>query len=296
MTLKDRVIKTAEAFYQCKTGDPQQRMIVALYNQIAPLPRGYRLKEHDAWCAAFVSVCAYVVGASGIVYPECGAHEMWNRYPDSRRCREHGKQAERGDLLFYDWNGDGRIDHVGIVLDRQEDLLRVIEGNFDNSCGIRFVTENEQCIYGSCRPDYGDTMDAVMFVDCDELNLRRAPSMDAEVLSIMHYGDLVEVLATTEGWARVEWSGAGGMESGYCGSGYLSESCPPTEGETTTAVYLRPAAGTGCKPIAVLPAGTRFYYTGDREIVGSSVWERIVLPEDPDKEGWINTRFARATL
>ena len=54
MTLRDRFIKVAEAFYGCQTGDEQQTMIVELYNQIKPLPRGYKLKAGDPWCAAFV--------------------------------------------------------------------------------------------------------------------------------------------------------------------------------------------------------------------------------------------------
>lgn len=301
MTLKDRLIKVTEAFYGCETGDAQQKMIVSLYNQINPLPRGYRLKDGDAWCAAFVSACSYVVGALDRVFPECGAHEMWNKYPDCQRNREHGKQAERGDILFYDWDADGRIDHVGIVLERLEDALQVIEGNFGGKCDIRFVTEEAPEIYGTVRPEWREGDVEFAFVDCDSLNLREAPSMDAKIIDTMDYTEMVEVLSSADGWTKVRlWSfsmsnGDGDIE-GYCGSGYLSKEYPPIEGETTTAVYLREGAGTGHKIICVLPAKTSFNYSGDREMVGSSVWERISTRGEQPKTGWVNLKFTRKTL
>ena len=297
MTLKDRLIKVAEAFYGCESGDAQQKMIVSLYNQISPLPRGYKLKDSDPWCAAFVSACAYVVGILDKVYPECGAQEMWNKYPASQRCQEHGKQAERGDILFYDWNADGRIDHVGIVLLRLEDALQVIEGNFGGKCDIRFITDDAPEIYGIVKPNWEEASDKVAFVNCDTLNLRDAPSMEAEVVLEMSYGDMVEITSTTEGWSRVKYLRTDGSSVvGYCGSEYLSNEIPPLEGETTTAVYLRKGAGTNYKIICVLPAKTKFYYSGDREMVGSSVWERITTAEDSPKTGWLNLKFTKETL
>lgn len=69
------------------------------------------------WCAMFVSYCFYAAGmplkidtSKGFAYCPDGvhwfkAHGLW--HPSS--------QSKPGDLIFFDWNGDGVSDHVGIV-------------------------------------------------------------------------------------------------------------------------------------------------------------------------------------
>ena len=295
MTAKDSFIKVAEAFYGCETGDARQQMIVKLYNQITPLPRSYKLKPSDPWCAAFVSACAYVIGALDDVLPECGAQEMYNEYPTEQRARS-GKTAERGDLLFYDWNHDGRADHVGIVLEDMSGYLEVIEGNFSGTCQIRHIKNDNEDIYGTVRPFWNREDERIRFVDCDELNLRADPSMDAEIIAEMYYGDPVTVAAESDGWSLVTYNDAAkGKKNGYCGSGYLSTFAPPVAGETTTAVYLRADAGTDSKALAVLPACTPIWYTGDRVLIGSSVWERVTVDEPAERTGWLNRKYTRAT-
>lgn len=294
MNLKDAYIKILEGFYGCQTGDGRQKMIVQLYNQISPLPRGYRLKATDPWCAAFVSAAAYVIGVQPeIIRPECGAHEMWMKYPQDLRTRGCA-DAKRGDLIFYDWNQDGRIDHVGVVIERLEDCLQVLEGNFSGKCDIRHITVQNPAVYGSISPDWGSD-EVFVYVDCDELNLRADPSMDAKILVEMSYGDILVKDAEADGWAKVSWlrRNDGQVYNGYCGAGYLSDTVPPVAGETITAVYLRENAGSDSKAVAVLPSRTEFFYSGDRQLVGSSVWERITTDEDPEKTGWLNTKFVR---
>ena len=48
-----------------KEGTKEHREILAVYNSIRPLPRGYKVRESDAWCAAFVS--AVDQGLAGII-------------------------------------------------------------------------------------------------------------------------------------------------------------------------------------------------------------------------------------
>ena len=295
MTLKDAYIKVLEGFYGCETGDGRQQMIVQLYNQIQPLPRGYKLKAGDPWCAAYVSACAYVVGVQPeIIKPECGAHEMFQKYMETQRDKG-GAEAERGDLVFYDWNSDGRIDHVGVCTERLEDTLQIIEGNFSGKCQIRHIKAADPVIYGIVRPEW-ETDDRYVYVDCDVLNLRQEPSMDAPISAEMEYGDILTLKSETDGWAFVEWlRNDGKFLEGYCGAGYLSKTVPPVMGETTTAVYLRAYPGVTQRAVAILPAETAFFYSGDRAMVGSSVWERITtdVVDKDEKTGWINTRYCR---
>ena len=39
-----------------------------------------------------------------------------------------------GDLVFFDWNQDGELDHVGIVTAVVNDLLFTVEGNSSDRC------------------------------------------------------------------------------------------------------------------------------------------------------------------
>lgn len=287
----DYIISIAEGFRDCRTGDSRHKMIVRLYNQIDPLPRRYRLKETDAWCAAFVSACSYVVGMLDVVKPECGAHEMFMSYPGEQRHYD-GAGAKRGDLLFFDWNGDRRIDHVGFVLDALEGsrtVLVTLEGNTDGKVDSRSIYADDPVIFGYVRPAYADGDYTFRFVDCDVLNLRSGPSMDAEIVAELPYAERVEVDGEMEGWAHTRWE----KMTGYCGASWLSDTCPPLTGETTTAVYLRKGPGSDTKILKVLPAGTIVHYTGDREVVASTIWERVYVDEKEDLEGWVAGRYIR---
>lgn len=286
-SMSDCMTNAAKAFMGAKTGSGRHSTIVAIYNSIRPLPRNYTLKNNDAWCAAFISACGKLESiVPAIIKPECGAHEMYLAYPESQRLADRGR-ADRGDLVFYDWNQDGRVDHVGIIDYAFDGQLAVVEGNCENSVRYRFIFATDPAIKAIIRPDYGDD-EHVMFVTCDVLNLRKEPSMDSEIISELSYGEYVTVRDEVEGWAAVE---VGTLE-GFCGSAYLANSAPPASGQTITAVNLRSGAGTDSKIIRVLPAMTEFHYTGDRQAVGGSTWERVYVPS-MDVTGWLNIKYAR---
>ena len=54
--------------------------------------------------------------------------------------RERGQWQDRdyepipGDIIFFDWEGDGIADHVGIVEKVDGDFVYTIEGNTDDQC------------------------------------------------------------------------------------------------------------------------------------------------------------------
>lgn len=103
------------------------------------------------WCAEFVSYCTYTSGTpcpattpKGFAYCPSGidwfkAQKRWFASP------------EVGDLVFYDWNGDGVSDHVGIVEALQDGGVTAIEGNENNA-----VTRIQRfaAIMGYGRPAY----------------------------------------------------------------------------------------------------------------------------------------------
>lgn len=61
--------------------------------------------------------------------------------------------AKPGDVVFFDWGGDGVSDHVGIVEVNNGSYLTTIEGNTDNGRVAR-KTRSLGTVIGVIRPDY----------------------------------------------------------------------------------------------------------------------------------------------
>ena len=85
------------------------------------------------WCAMFISFCLYYAKIPYNSFPYDCATTSWVR---NLREREMYLDAEdyaptMGDLVFFDWEGDGLADHVGIVyaVDKNSNYLQTIEGN-----------------------------------------------------------------------------------------------------------------------------------------------------------------------
>ena len=79
------------------------------------------------WCGAFVHAC---LKAGGVDLPDgvryCPTILAWARNGDYGLELVSAAKARPGDLKLFDWNRDGTMDHVGLVLDGPADA---IEGN-----------------------------------------------------------------------------------------------------------------------------------------------------------------------
>lgn len=83
------------------------------------------------WCGIFVSWC-YAKG--GIRLPRIG---FWNGFAGCQTAVKYFSEKKMivknpvaGDIVFYDWQGDGRYDHTGIYLKRNDnETFSAIEGN-----------------------------------------------------------------------------------------------------------------------------------------------------------------------
>jgi hypothetical protein len=115
--------------------------------------------NHQPWCAMFVSYCLYVKGLplkittdKGFAYCPFGVKwfkdkEWWHSSP------------QVGDLVFFDWQGDGVSDHVGFVEKVNTDgSITTIEGNTsvgNNSNGGEVMRRKRSgSIQGYGRPPY----------------------------------------------------------------------------------------------------------------------------------------------
>lgn len=144
MTLSEK----AKQYIGVKEGSRQYKSIIDYYNTyIRPLPRGYKMKYSDNWCACFVSVIQAQVGIKNPLY-ECSCRIMYN---NAKRSKQLVEDPKVNDLIFYDWKADGTIDHIGIISDINKDILTVIEGNYSNSVKVRYINKKDKQIKGYAR-------------------------------------------------------------------------------------------------------------------------------------------------
>ena len=59
-----------------------------------------------------------------------------------------------GDIIFFDWEGDGTTDHVGIVEKCENGTVYTVEGNSGDACKQRQYAVGSSNIYGYGIPAY----------------------------------------------------------------------------------------------------------------------------------------------
>lgn len=138
----------AKLFVGVKQGSTKHKKIVDSYNTIKPLPRGYRVKYTDNWCATFVSFVLNSCKCKCKVY-ECGAERM------RKKCKKYLlddlTDGKVNDIIFYDWNHDKWCDHVGIISSVSKTNYTIIEGNKDRKVGIRIIPKKSKSIFSIAR-------------------------------------------------------------------------------------------------------------------------------------------------
>ena len=84
-----------------------------------------------AWCAIFVSWCFDQAGVPlGHIDSDKGMHYTPSALAHFKASGELTAKPVKGDLVFFDWQLDGKVDHVGIFLqDNDKMTFMSIEGN-----------------------------------------------------------------------------------------------------------------------------------------------------------------------
>ena len=77
----------------------------------------YGFNSRVEWCACFVSWCADQCGyiESGLVPKFAGCVDGANWFKSNGKWQDRTYEPKAGDIIFFDWEGDGTTDHVGIV-------------------------------------------------------------------------------------------------------------------------------------------------------------------------------------
>lgn len=115
------------------------------------------------YCAMFVSWVFAQVGATCAGLPEAYCPYILNKAKSAGKVRSNKKDAQPGDVVLFDWGGDGVCDHVGIVEKNYGSYIQTIEGNTSsgssgsqsNGGGVYRRTRAWSSVKAVVRPNYG---------------------------------------------------------------------------------------------------------------------------------------------
>ena len=116
----------------------------------------YGFNSRVEWCACFVSWCADQCGyiESGLVPKFAGCVDGANWFKSNGKWQDRTYEPKVGDIIFFDWEGDGTTDHVGIVEKCENGTVYTVEGNSGDACKQRQYTVGSSNIYGYGIPAY----------------------------------------------------------------------------------------------------------------------------------------------
>lgn len=108
----------------------------------------YGFNSRVEWCACFVSWCYGQMVLSEPRFAACQSQGIpWFQSHGQWGARGYDNLAP-GDAIFFDWDLDGRADHVGIVIGTDGSRVYTVEGNSGDACKIRSYDVNYECIKG----------------------------------------------------------------------------------------------------------------------------------------------------
>lgn len=116
----------------------------------------YGFEGRVEWCACFVSWCADQCGyiESGIIPKFAGCVDGANWFKGNGQWQDRNYEPQAGNIIFFDWEGDGETDHVGIVEKCENGVVYTVEGNSGDACRQNQYTVGSSSIYGYGVPAY----------------------------------------------------------------------------------------------------------------------------------------------
>ena len=117
----------------------------------------YGFSSRVEWCACFVSWCANECGYidAGVIpkFAGCVLGSQW--FMERGQWADGSIEPTAGAIIFFDWEGDGITDHVGIVEKCENGTVYTVEGNsIGDSCRQRTYSVGSSVIYGYGLPAY----------------------------------------------------------------------------------------------------------------------------------------------
>ena len=117
----------------------------------------YGFNGRIPWCAIFVSWVANQNGVLGTAYPKfAGVGVGRNWFVKNNAYKKRGTYTPKpGDLIFFDWEVNGRLDHVGMVEKVENGKVYTLEGNSNGDTSrAKEYPLNSKYINGYGIPNY----------------------------------------------------------------------------------------------------------------------------------------------
>ena len=143
------------------TGGGNQAIVEVALTQLGneggqPYWSWYGFEGRVEWCACFVSWCANECGYidTGVIpkFAGCVLGSQW--FKDRGQWQDGSFEPSAGQIIFFDWEGDGETDHVGIVECVENGTVYTVEGNSGDTCRQNRYAIGSSVIYGYGIPAY----------------------------------------------------------------------------------------------------------------------------------------------
>ena len=143
------------------TGGGNQAIVEVALTQLGneggqPYWSWYGFEGRVEWCACFVSWCANECGYidTGVIpkFAGCVLGSQW--FMDRGQWQVGSFEPSAGHIIFFDWEGDGVTDHVGIVERAENGTVYTVEGNSGDTCRQNRYAIGSSVIYGYGIPAY----------------------------------------------------------------------------------------------------------------------------------------------
>ena len=142
-------------------GDGNAAMVAVAQSQLGnvggePYWSWWGLDYRVEWCAIFVSWCADQCGYldAGVLPKMEGVRPFIDWFRERGQWQDRDYEPIPGDIIFFDWEGDGLADHVGIVEKCEDGLVYTIEGNSNDACLQNRYYVGSRNIFGYGIPAY----------------------------------------------------------------------------------------------------------------------------------------------
>lgn len=106
----------------------------------------YGFSSRVEWCACFVSWAANECGYidAGIIPKFAGCIQGSNWFKERGLWQDGSFTPSAGQIIFFDWEGDGLTDHVGIVERVENGTVYTVEGNSGDECPAEQLPHRQQ--------------------------------------------------------------------------------------------------------------------------------------------------------
>ena len=110
----------------------------------------YGFDSHQEWCACFVSWCEDQQGYldEGLAPRFALVSEGGDWFENQGQWLDGDETPQAGDVIFFDWEGDGARDHVGLVASVTGKYVFTVEGNSSDRCRVKRYELGSPVIYG----------------------------------------------------------------------------------------------------------------------------------------------------